>query len=159
MQTFSKEASNDERKRLFNMRLSGLRTKMTENIFGMWKRRFPILRHMNEYLENAKDTMETTAILHNMTILFNDELPPVEDGDEDDHHSNYDEDDADDDGGGDNNYVTVEDNAPRYKYVSVSTGVSSFSTNSDLDFPDPSFFALIYSEITNKNLYKSFIYV
>ena len=114
---------------------------------------------MNKHLENAKDTIETTAILHNMTILFNDELPPVEDGDEDDHHGNNDEDDADDDGRGDNNYVIVEDDAPGYKYVSLSIGVSSFSTNSDLDFPDPSFFALIYSGITNKNLYKSFIYV
>jgi DDE superfamily endonuclease len=40
----NQEALGDERKRLFNSRLSGLRTEMTENVFGIWKQRFPCLR-------------------------------------------------------------------------------------------------------------------
>jgi hypothetical protein len=39
------EAIVDNRKRLFNARLCGLRTEMSENVFGIWKRRFPILRY------------------------------------------------------------------------------------------------------------------
>ena len=34
-------AYNDRRKSRFNTALSGIRTIMTENIFGRWKKRFP----------------------------------------------------------------------------------------------------------------------
>ena len=33
------ESAQRPRKRLFNRRLSGLRTVMSENIYGIWKRR------------------------------------------------------------------------------------------------------------------------
>jgi hypothetical protein len=38
------EAAGDPTKRLFNQRLSGLRTVCTENIFGIWKRRYRCLK-------------------------------------------------------------------------------------------------------------------
>jgi hypothetical protein len=40
------KALRDPRRRLFNTRLCGLRTEMSENVYGMWKRRFPVLRNL-----------------------------------------------------------------------------------------------------------------
>ena len=40
------EALVDPSKALFNRRHSGLRTVMTENIFGVWKRRFPCINFL-----------------------------------------------------------------------------------------------------------------
>jgi hypothetical protein len=69
------EAAVDETKRLFNQRLSGLRTVMTENVYGVWKRRFPCLREMRNHLPTAKKIIVATAILHNLSIFWNDEVP------------------------------------------------------------------------------------
>jgi DDE superfamily endonuclease len=46
----TQEAVADGRKRLFNSRLCGLRTVMSENVFGIWKRRFPCLRNSDGHL-------------------------------------------------------------------------------------------------------------
>ena len=49
------ESAQDARKRLFNRRLSGLRTVMSENIYGVWKKRFPILKCMRtDYVLSQK---------------------------------------------------------------------------------------------------------
>ena len=40
------ESSRDRRKRKFNRRLSGLRTVMSECLFGVWKRRWPALKNL-----------------------------------------------------------------------------------------------------------------
>jgi hypothetical protein len=61
------------REKLFNMRLSGLRTWMTENVYGQWKARFPVLRNMRFHHDRAMSVVMATAILHNMAIEFRDE--------------------------------------------------------------------------------------
>jgi hypothetical protein len=63
------EAQQDYAKRVFNARLSGLRTVMSENVYGIWKRRFPCLSIMRSDLALAKKTIYATAILHNLSII------------------------------------------------------------------------------------------
>ena len=75
------EALNDNRKALFNHKLSSIRTIMTENIFGRWKQRFPILRNLSTHLVLSQKIILATAILHNIATLWNEEIP---DGDLDD---------------------------------------------------------------------------
>jgi hypothetical protein len=48
------EAGRDASKRLFNQRLSGLRTAMTECIFGVLKRRMPCLNQLRCHLPLAQ---------------------------------------------------------------------------------------------------------
>jgi len=69
------EAEVDARKRLFNKRHSGLRTVMTENTFGIMTKRFPILKKMRSHYQNAKETIDATAVLHNISILLHDDVP------------------------------------------------------------------------------------
>ena len=71
----NEEALTNERKRLFNARLSGLRTVMSENVFGIWKKRFPCLNNIHCFHPNAKKTIYATGVLHNLSILWNDEDP------------------------------------------------------------------------------------
>ena len=59
------EAGRDPVKRLFNRRLSGLRTVMSENIFGVWKRRFPIINALRTDFELSRKIILATAILFN----------------------------------------------------------------------------------------------
>jgi len=80
----AQESGNDRSKRLFNKRLSGIRTVMTENIYGRWKRRFPILKQLRYHLENSLNTIIATAIIHNLCILWNDETEVPSDDDDDD---------------------------------------------------------------------------
>jgi hypothetical protein len=54
--------------RLFNARLSGLRTVMSENVFGIWKKRFPVLRMLRTHYPTSKDVILATAILHNIAM-------------------------------------------------------------------------------------------
>jgi hypothetical protein len=54
--------------RLFNARLSGLRTVMSENVFGIWKKRFPVLRMLRTHYLTSKDIILATAILHNVAM-------------------------------------------------------------------------------------------
>lgn len=79
---FSKdEAAADEKKRLFNIRLCGLRTEMTENIYGMLKKRFPILRQLRFKMAKAQQVILCTAILHNICIEWGDEDLPDDQAD------------------------------------------------------------------------------
>lgn len=48
---------------------------MTENVFGIWVRRFPCLKNMRCHYENAKEIIDASAILHNYAILWGDEWP------------------------------------------------------------------------------------
>jgi hypothetical protein len=69
------EAVADPTMRDFNQRLSGLRTVMSENIFGIWKRRFPCLKYLRCHYPRARKVVIATAILHNISIIWNDEDP------------------------------------------------------------------------------------
>ena len=86
---------------------------MTENIYAKWKRRWPIIKHEREDLPTAKKTIVATGVLHNLCILWADELPPVEDGEVDDMQDQ--EEDLAEDGMDDHipEYRIVEDNVPR----------------------------------------------
>ena len=55
---------------------------MTENIFGRWKKRFPILTNLRTHLELSQKIIIATAILHNIATLWNEELPEGEDPDD-----------------------------------------------------------------------------
>ena len=71
------EQQEDRTKRLFNQRHAGLRTEMTEDIFGQWKKRFPILNCLRSNYQKARRTIYVTAILHNLAKMWGDE--PFED--------------------------------------------------------------------------------
>ena len=60
------ETVNQPRKRLFNGRLSGLRTVLTENVYARWKKRFPCLREMRTHLKFGQKIIVACSILHNM---------------------------------------------------------------------------------------------
>ena len=74
----NREAGNDALKRLFNSRLSSIRTMMSENVFARWKNTFPILRKMRAHYEHAKNTIIATAILHNLSIKFGEVEPEAD---------------------------------------------------------------------------------
>ena len=78
------EAGNNRRKRLFNSRLSGLRTVMSENQFGVWKRRFPILKGLRTHFELSQKIVVATAILFNFGRMLNDDPPEDDDEEESD---------------------------------------------------------------------------
>ena len=67
------EAANDPRKRLFNRRHSGLRTVMTENIYGVWKRKFPILTALRTDFGFSQKIILACAILFNLGRMENEE--------------------------------------------------------------------------------------
>jgi hypothetical protein len=64
----NREELNNALNKLFNQRLSAIRTIMSENVFAMWKRRFPILRMMRAHFHAARIIIIATAILHNIGI-------------------------------------------------------------------------------------------
>ena len=68
------ESRIDDNKCLFNIRHSSARFEMTENIYGMMKRRFPIVKYIRTKLSNAIRITTAAAILHNMALDCNDEL-------------------------------------------------------------------------------------
>ena len=70
-----RERNADIDKALFNHRHSKARLEMTEHIYGIWKKRFPIIGQLRQKLENCFVVVETTAILHNLSILWEDILP------------------------------------------------------------------------------------
>ena len=78
------EAANCPRKRLYNGRLSGLRTVMSENIYGTWKRRFPILKAMRTDLVLSQKIIVATGILFNISRMWKDEGPEDDSDSEDD---------------------------------------------------------------------------
>ena len=69
------ESRIDDNKCLFNIRHSSARVEMTENIYGMMKRRFPIVKYIRTKLRNAIRITTAAAILHNMALDCNDEVP------------------------------------------------------------------------------------
>jgi hypothetical protein len=46
--------------------LSGLRTVMSENLYGVWKRRFPILKALRTDFTLSQKIIVATAILFNL---------------------------------------------------------------------------------------------
>ena len=95
------EAAQCVRKRLFNRRISGLRTVMSENINRVLKRRFPIMKAMRTDLGLSQKIIIATAVLFNLARLWRDEGP--EDEDDDDDH---------DDGSGMARCVLIEEGDP-----------------------------------------------
>lgn len=85
------ESRADPRKALFNGRLSGLRTVMSECVFGIWKRRFPCLKHMRTHLQLSQDIIFATAVLHNLGVLWRDEAPEDEEDEEEDEEEEEEE--------------------------------------------------------------------
>ncbi len=60
----------------FNRALTGLRTVCTENIIGIWKRRFPCLRMgLRMKLETSVKIIRATGVLHNLAVVLQDPLP------------------------------------------------------------------------------------
>ena len=102
------EAANDPRKRLFNRRHSGLRTVMTENLFGMWKRKFPILNALRMDFSFSQEIIIACAILFNLGILAKEEDEEDDDSDQD---TDSDTESEDDDNAGDEVFVIDEDRA------------------------------------------------
>ncbi len=72
----NEEALGDPHKRLFNLRLSGLRAEGPENIFGMWKSRWPIIKHVRLNHDKAMEAVFATAVLHNLCVHWNKPEPP-----------------------------------------------------------------------------------
>ena len=101
MKPYSANDSNgNPSKTLFNRRLSGLRTAMSENIFGQWKRRFPILKSFRTDLDLSQKIIIATAILFNIGKLWNDQMN--EEDEEDEQDEEEDEQDEDEDRDPDN---------------------------------------------------------
>ena len=48
---------------------------MTEDTIGIWKRRFPIVRWLRVKLNNAMKIILATAILHNISIEWDEIFP------------------------------------------------------------------------------------
>ena len=46
---------------------------MSENIYGRWKKRFPILKNMRTDLELSQKIIISTAVLHNIAQILGDE--------------------------------------------------------------------------------------
>jgi hypothetical protein len=46
---------------------------MSENVYALWKRRFPILKSLRGDVANCQDIVVATAVLHNMGLLWKDE--------------------------------------------------------------------------------------
>ena len=105
------EAANDPRKRLFNRRHSGLRTVMTENLFGMWKRKFPILNALRTDFSFSQEIIIACAILFNVGRLNVGRLAWEEDEEDDDSDQDNDGDTESefDDNAGDEGEVFIID--------------------------------------------------
>ena len=78
----NQEAGADRKTRLFNKRLSGLRTAMSECLFGVWKRRFPVLKNLRTDFELSQKTIVATAVLFNIARRWGDDGPEDEDNEE-----------------------------------------------------------------------------
>ena len=66
------ETAQDPSKALFNKVHSRIRTVMTENIFGIWVKRFPVIKNMRSHLQSAQKIILCSAILHNMAMAWGD---------------------------------------------------------------------------------------
>ena len=94
------EAANDPRKRLFSRRYSGLRTVMTGNLFGIWKRKFSILNALRTDFSFWQEIIIACAILFNVGRLAWEEDEEDDDSDQDtdsDTESEFDDNAGDED--------------------------------------------------------------
>ena len=73
------EAMQDESKRLFNLRHSGIRTECTEVIFGRLKKRWPFVKNIRCHLMRAIDAILSCAILHNLCVKWGQPMPEEDD--------------------------------------------------------------------------------
>ena len=64
-----------DRKCLFNVRHSHARVRMTENIYEILKRRFPISKYIRCYVPNAVRIVQACAVLNNMANVWRDAEP------------------------------------------------------------------------------------
>ena len=55
---------------------------MTENIYGMLKRRFPITKFIRAHLLNAIRIVQACVVLHNVALNYRDKVPTT-------NHPNY----------------------------------------------------------------------
>ena len=62
---------------LFNVRHSQCRVEQTENIYGMLKRRFPLVKYIRVQLNNAVRITTAAAVLHNMAVEWNEVQPVI----------------------------------------------------------------------------------
>jgi hypothetical protein len=69
------QSRTDDNKCLSNVRLSQARVEMTEDIYGMLKRRFPILKYLRVDLPNAIKIIAAAAVLHNIGLDWVDPVP------------------------------------------------------------------------------------
>ena len=67
-----RQSAEDVERALFNHRQSKARVEMTEDTFGMWKKRWPIIDDLRLHVENAMAVIEATAILHNISLEWGD---------------------------------------------------------------------------------------
>ena len=72
------ESQTSDSKCLFNVRHSQARVEMTENIYGMWKKRFPLIKHIRLHVNNAVRVITASAVLHNMAVEWKDTLPELQ---------------------------------------------------------------------------------
>ena len=84
MTPFSARDTRDDRlKARFNSRHSGLRTRMTENVYADLKNRWQCLKDLRCHIDNAKQTIVACAVLHNLSVMwadgfdFEDAMPEV----------------------------------------------------------------------------------
>ncbi len=62
-------------KAIFNIRHSAARVEMTENTFGILKRRFLVIKDMRYELQRAFRVIEACGVLHNLSIHWGDVMP------------------------------------------------------------------------------------
>ena len=62
---------------LYNICHSQARVEMTENIYGIWKRRFPLIKHIRLHVKNSVCVKTASVILHNMAMEWNESLPKL----------------------------------------------------------------------------------
>jgi len=75
----NREALANPRKAEFNSRLSRIRTRYTENIFGIMKRKYSILKTLRAHYDCARRIIIAIAILHNISIRWRQEDIDIDD--------------------------------------------------------------------------------
>ena len=68
----ARERQGDPLKTRFNSRHSGLRTRMTENVYADLKNRWQCLKDLRCHYDNAKKTIVACAVLHNLSVMWAD---------------------------------------------------------------------------------------
>jgi DDE superfamily endonuclease len=75
--------ARSRQQKTFNRKLSGIRTRCTEDLIGIMKRRFPILAQgIQTKLPTAFDIIVACGVLHNLAVFLrepkvDDEVPPL----------------------------------------------------------------------------------